>query len=313
MIVPQKVIEQNGADILRLWVVSSDYYDDLRIGHEIIKRQSDHYRRIRNTLRYLLGALDGFTTDEAVSYDKMPELERWVLHRLAEIDGQVREKSASYDFHGVFTALHDFCNSDLSAFYFDIRKDRLYCDEQTSIERRATRTVMARTFESLVAWIAPILCFTAEEAWQAYAGNEGSSIHMRTYAPIDQNWADEALATKWATIRKIRSVVTSAIEKARNDGDVGGSLQAISHLYLSQEQASLFADQDMAALFITSAAHMHQSEAPKEAFTLDDVSDVGVIIEPASGGKCARCWKVLEEVTETQAICGRCDDVVAAQ
>ena len=121
------------------------------------------------------------------------------------------------------------------------------------------------------------------------------------------------MATKWATIRKIRSVVTSAIEKARNDGEVGGSLQAISHLYLSQEQASLFADQDMAALFITSAAHMHQSEAPKEAFTLDDVSDVGVIIEPASGGKCARCWKVLEEVTETQAICGRCDDVVAAQ
>ena len=313
VIVPQKVIEQNGADILRLWVVSSDYYDDLRIGHEIIKRQSDHYRRIRNTLRYLLGALDGYSADEAVSYDEMPELERWVLHRLAEIDAQVRDKSAAYDFHDVFTALHDFCNSDLSAFYFDIRKDRLYCDDAKSLERRATRTVMAHVFESLVAWIAPILCFTAEEAWQAYAGNEDSSIHMRTYVPIAPQWSDEAVATKWATIRKIRSVVTSAIEKARNDGEVGGSLQAISHLYLTKEQASLFADQDIAALFITSAAYLHESAAPQEAFSLDDVSGVGVVIEPASGGKCGRCWKVLEEVTETKPICGRCDDVIAAQ
>ena len=312
VIVPQKIIEQNGADILRLWVVSSDYYDDLRIGHEIIKRQTDHYRRIRNTMRYLLGALDGFTQAEAVSLEEMPELDRWVLSRLAEIDEVVRTKSAAYDFHGVFTALHDFCNSDLSAFYFDIRKDRLYCDDQSGLARRATRTAMAKTFESLVAWIAPILCFTAEEAWQAYPGNEGTSIHMRTYAPIGDDWHNQALSDKWAQIRKIRTVVTSAIEQARNEGLVGGSLQAIAALTVTDEQAALFEGQDLASLLITSSASLQSGEVPAGAFTLEDVAGAGVVITAADGGKCARCWKVLEEVTEQAPICGRCDDVVSA-
>ena len=313
VIVPQKIIEQNGADILRLWVVSSDYYDDLRIGPEIIKRQTDHYRRIRNTLRYLLGALDGYDGSEDVDFSELPELEQWVMHRLSAIDSAVREKSAAYDFHGVFTTLHDFCNSDLSAFYFDIRKDRLYCDAPESVERRATRMVMARTFESLVGWIAPILCFTAEEAWQAYQGNGGTSIHMRTYAPVADQWVNEALGAKWSAIRKIRSVVTSAIEQARNDGLVGGSLQATSQLYLSAENASLLAGQDLAGLFITSASELAQGEAPEGAFSLDDVAGVSVVIAVATGGKCGRCWKVLEEVSEDKPICQRCDDVITSQ
>ena len=312
VVVPQKIIEQNGADILRLWVVSSDYYDDLRIGGEIIKRQTDHYRRIRNTLRYLLGAIDGFGASEAVSYEEMPELDRWILHRLTEIDAQVREKSASYDFHGVFTTLHDFCNSDLSAFYFDIRKDRLYCDDPASGERKATRYAMVKTFESLVAWIAPILCFTAEEAWQAYAGNGGTSIHMKTYAALDASWADEALGTKWAMIRKIRSVVTSAIEQARNEGAIGGSLQASATLYLNETLASHLADQDIAALSITSSATLTIGAAPDGAFHLAEMGqDVGVVIATADGEKCQRCWKVLPEVNEQSPICGRCDDVVS--
>ena len=310
VVVPQKIIQQNGADILRLWVVSSDYYDDLRIGQEIIKRQTDHYRRIRNTLRYLLGAVDGLGADEQVAVSDMPELERWVLHRLTEIDAIVREKSSSYDFHGVFTTLHDFCNSDLSAFYFDVRKDRLYCDDPHSSERKATRQVMARCFESLVAWIAPILCFTAEEAWQAYAGNGGTSIHMKTYMPLEASWSDEALGTKWATIRKIRSSVTSAIEQARNDGKVGGSLQAVISLAMPQQMADLLSGQDLAGLFITSSAEMQVGEVPAGAFTTDDMPEVGVIVGQANGGKCQRCWKVLDEVSEDKPICGRCDDVV---
>ena len=310
VVVPQKIIQQNGADILRLWVVSSDYYDDLRIGQEIIKRQTDHYRRIRNTLRYLLGAVDGLGADEQVAVSDMPELERWVLHRLTEIDAIVREKSSSYDFHGVFTTLHDFCNSDLSAFYFDVRKDRLYCDDPDSSERKATRQVMARCFESLVAWIAPILCFTAEEAWQAYAGNGGTSIHMKTYMPLEASWADEALGTKWAAIRKIRSSVTSAIEQARNDGKVGGSLQAVISLAMPQQMADLLSGQDLAGLFITSSAEMQVGEVPAGAFTTDDLPEVGVIVGQANGGKCQRCWKVLDEVSEDKPICGRCDDVV---
>ena len=157
VVAPQKVIEQNGADILRLWVVSSDYYDDLRIGPEIIKRQSDHYRRIRNTLRYLLGAGEGFDAKkEGLATEEMPELERWVLHRLTELDKLVREKTGRYDFHAIFTHIHDFCNGDLSAFYFDIRKDTLYCDSPASIERRACRTVMDETLKCLISWIAPI-------------------------------------------------------------------------------------------------------------------------------------------------------------
>ena len=310
VVVPQKIIQQNGADILRLWVVSSDYYDDLRIGQEIIKRQTDHYRRIRNTLRYLLGAVDGLGADEQVAVSDMPELERWVLHRLTEIDAIVREKSSSYDFHGVFTTLHDFCNSDLSAFYFDVRKDRLYCDDPHSSERKATRQVMARCFESLVAWIAPILCFTAEEAWQAYAGNGGTSIHMKTYMPLEASWADEALGTKWATIRKIRSSVTSAIEQARNDGKVGGSLQAVISLAMPQQMADLLSGQDLAGLFITSSAEMQVGDVPAGAFMTDDMPEVGVIVGQANGGKCQRCWKVLDEVSEDKPICGRCDDVV---
>ena len=312
VIVPQKIIEQNGADILRLWVVSSDYYDDLRIGQEIIKRQTDHYRRIRNTLRYLLGAIEGFGPQEHVEHSDMPELERWILHRLTQIDEAVRTKSAAYDFHGVFTTLHDFCNSDLSAFYFDIRKDRLYCDDPQSIERKATRFAMVQCFESLVAWIAPILCFTAEEAWQAYAGNEASSIHMRTYKALDANWADEALGAKWATIRKIRSSVTAAIEQARNDGLIGGSLQANAALYMPASLADLLDGQDLAGLFITSTGVIHQNTAPAQAHKSDELPEVGVVVSAADGGKCMRCWKVLEEVTEDAVICGRCEDVVSA-
>ncbi|MCH2554040.1 MAG: class I tRNA ligase family protein, partial [SAR116 cluster bacterium] len=180
VVTPQKVMDQNGADILRLWVVSSDYYNDLRIGQEIIKRTTDNYRRFRNTLRYLLGALDGFAAEEAVSHDQMPALERWVLHRLAEIDSRIREMTEGYDFHGIFTELHTLCNSDLSAFYFEIRKDRLYCDAADAIERRACRTVMNEVYERLTAWLAPILAFTAEEAWQARVQNIENSVHLRS-------------------------------------------------------------------------------------------------------------------------------------
>ena len=312
VVLPQKVIEQNGADILRLWVVSSDYYDDLRIGGEIIKRQTDHYRRIRNTLRYLLGAIEGYEAGEEVASHEMPELEQWVLHRLTEIDVAVREKSAAYDFHGVFTTLHDFCNADLSAFYFDIRKDRLYCDDPASLERKATRTVMKYTFESLVAWIAPILCFTAEEAWQAYAGNGGSSIHLNTYRALEGSWVNQPLADKWSTIRKVRSSVTSAIEQARNDGKVGGSLQATISLCVNEATATALEGQDLAGLFIASSAMMQIADVPEGAFATEEMPEVGVIVGQADGGKCQRCWKVLEEVTEQAPICGRCDEVVTS-
>ena len=305
VIAPQKIIEQNGADILRLWVVSSDYYDDLRIGPEIIKRQSDHYRRIRNTLRYLLGALEGFSAEEAVDLEQMPELEQWVLHRLAMLNKTIIEKTESYDFHGIFTALHDFCNSDLSAFYFDIRKDCLYCDAPESIERRACRTVMDHSLRALISWIAPILCFTADEAWLAYTQDETDSIHLHEYAKCDQGWVNEPLAQKWSAIRKVRSAVTTALESARNAGDIGGSLSAAVTIELSAAEHSYLAEQDCASLFITSSATLEIAET----------DDITVHVRKAEGGKCARCWKIIPTIAHDNedAICGRCETVVAQQ
>ena len=237
VVTPQKVMDQNGADILRLWVVSSDYYSDLRIGPEIIKRTTDNYRRFRNTLRYLLGALDGFSDTEAVSYAEMPSLGAWVLHRLAEIDGHVLEMTDAYDFHGIFTELHTLCNSDLSAFYFEIRKDRLYCDDAGSVERRACRTVMNEVFERLTAWLAPILCFTAEEAWQSRADDIQNSVHLRSYDPIPAEWHNAEVGARWDGIRRVRQVVTSALETARNDGAIGASLQAAPVVHVSHDGA----------------------------------------------------------------------------
>ena len=304
VIAPQKVIEQSGADILRLWVVSSDYYDDLRIGGEILKRQSDHYRRIRNTLRYLLGALDGFGEAEKIDPEQMPELERWVLNRLAELDQSVRAKTEQYDFHGIFTELHDFCNGDLSAFYFDIRKDMLYCDHPSDEARRSARTVMDITLRCLISWIAPILCFTADEAWLAYTGDEDDSIHLHEYQEVPASWADEGLAARWAEIRALRALVNNAIEEARNNELVRSSLQAAVRLNLSADHANLVENLDLPSLFITSGVDITSGTA----------SETNVEIVRAEGGKCARCWKILPEVEQTEAedaICGRCSDVLA--
>ena len=312
VVTPQKIMDQNGADILRLWVVSSDYYNDLRIGPEIIKRTTDSYRRFRNTLRYLLGALDGFTADEAVGHDQMPALERWVLHRLAEIDDRIRALSETYDFHGIFTELHTLCNSDLSAFYFEIRKDRLYCDALDSVERRACRTVMNEVFERLTAWLAPILCFTAEEAWQSRVQDIENSVHLRSYEPIPAAWRNAPLGARWDGIRQVRQVVTSALESARNDGAIGASLQAAPTVHVSAELATLFDGEDAASLFITSAAAISTDAAPADAFRLEGVEDVAVAFATAAGGKCARCWRIMPEVTDSREICQRCDDVVNA-
>ena len=305
VIAPQKVIEQNGADILRLWVVSSDYYDDLRIGPEIIKRQSDHYRRIRNTLRYLLGAGAGFdAAQEGLAPQQMPELERWVLHRLTELDKLVRQKTESYDFHAIFTQIHDFCNGDLSAFYFDIRKDTLYCDSPASIERRACRTVMDEVLQCLISWIAPILCFTADEAWMAYRGDENDSIHLHEYAATDPAWQNAELGEKWAAIRMLRSQITTALEAARNDGLIGGSLSADIRVETAAETAALLEGLDLASLCITSSAELIKGEG-----------ETKIEVRRADGGKCARCWKQFPEIPKDSDsdICTRCQTVVAEQ
>jgi isoleucyl-tRNA synthetase len=316
VVAPQKVMEQYGADILRLWVTASDYSDDLRIGNEIIKFMADHYRRLRNTFRYVLGALDGWSEAERLAAKDMPELDRWVLHRLAELDRKVRRTAEDYDFHDLFTELHNFCAVDLSAFYFDIRKDALYCDRPDSIRRRATRTVLFEVFNCLTAWLAPILCFTAEEAWRARPWTDGEeSVHLRVIPDIPADWHDAALAAKWAELRDIRRTVTGALEKARAEKKIGASLQAHPTVHLTPERQAQLAGLDLSEIAITSDVTLSDAPAPADAFALPDVAGVAVIINLAEGGKCERCWQVLPEVGADKAhptLCRRCIDAVEA-
>jgi isoleucyl-tRNA synthetase len=339
---PQEVIAQSGADILRLWVVASDYSDDLRIGPEVLKYQADVYRRLRNTLRYLLGALDGFTAAEAVSTDAvssdtvssdagssdtgglaaLPELDRWILHRLVELDRLIRQAVADFDFHGLFTALHNFCAVDLSAFYFDLRKDRLYCDAAGDPQRRAARTVMDRTFDCLVRWLAPILCFTAEEAWLARHGagegagagdGSGESVHLTLFPQLPAEWHDEALGARWAQLRDLRRVVTGAIELERGAKRLGSSLQAAVTLFVPDLLLDALRDVDLAELCITSEGTVIAAAVPEDAFTLPDLPGIGVRVTQAAGTRCERCWRVLPEVGAVPAhpdLCRRCAGVV---
>jgi isoleucyl-tRNA synthetase len=308
VVAPQDVLKQYGADILRLWVVASDYSEDLRIGPETLKHHAEVYRRLRNTLRYLLGALAGFAESERVAPAEMPELERWVLHRLAELDELVRRTAEEFDFHEMFTALHNFCAVDLSAFYFDVRKDSLYCDAVDAPRRRAVRTVLDRVFDALVRWLAPVLCFTAEEAWLARNGDgEETSVHLETYAAVPAEWRDETLAGKWGRLRELRRVVTGAIEREREQKRIGSSLQAEARLYVPAEDLAAFRDVDFAEICIVSSGEVVAGAPPEDAFSLPDVPNAGVVIAPAAGEKCERCWRVLPEVGQVHPdLCNRC-------
>jgi isoleucyl-tRNA synthetase len=314
VVAPQQVVSQSGADILRLWVVASDYSEDLRIGPEILKYQADVYRRLRNTLRYLLGALAGFSEAERVEAAAMPELERFVLHRLAELDQLVRKTASEFDFHTMFTEIHNFCAVDLSAFYFDVRKDSLYCDQPRAVVRRAARTVLDHIFECLVRWLAPVLCFTAEEAWLARHG-EGSSVHLELYPDLPQAWRNAALGAKWGKIRELRHVVTGALELERAQKRIGSGLQAAVEIFASPDDAATLAGIDLPELCITSGATLRAAAPPADSFTLADVPGVGVRVSAAPGEKCQRCWKVLPEVGTVAAhpdLCHRCAEAVDA-
>ena len=313
-VAPQDVCERQGADILRLWVMASDTEDDQRIGPEILKAQADTYRRLRNTWRYLLGALEGFTDAEKVPVADMPELERWVLHRLGEVDAVVRNAYGRLEYRGLLAALHNFCAVDLSAFYFDIRKDSLYCDRPDSLRRRAVRTVMDRAFECLTAWLAPILCFTAEEAWLARHPSESGSVHLTQFPDLPAEWRNDALAHKWDRVREIRRVVTGALEVARAEKKIGASLQADPVVYVHDPaDRALLASVDLAEIAITSDMELSADPVPAEAFTLADVAGIGAIVQLATGEKCGRCWRVLEEVgghADHPELCDRCHDAV---
>jgi len=309
---PEDIIGQYGADILRLWVVGSDYSEDLRIGPNIIKSHADVYRRLRNTLRYLLGNLDGFQDSERLSFAQMPELERWVLHRLWDMDKKVRKACDDFHFHALFSELNNFCSIELSAFYFDIRKDTLYCERTDSTLRRATRTVLDEIFNCLTAWLAPFVCFTAEEAW-LLRNPDDTSVHLRLFPDVPDNWQDDALAAKWTKVRELRRVVTGALEIERAEKRIGSSLQASPKVYAPTDYINAMVGVDLAEIAITSGGELIEGDVPDGAFTVEGISGVGVIPEAAVGEKCERCWKICDDIGSNPvhpSVCGRCADAV---
>ncbi|MDB5402415.1 MAG: Isoleucyl-tRNA synthetase [Rhodopila sp.] len=303
---PDEVADKFGVDILRLWVMSSDTTEDLRIGPEILKQQAELYRRLRNTLRWVLGSLDGFSEAERMPVEQMPELERWVLHRLTELDARFRAAVQSYDWTGVYPELHNFCAVDLSAFYFDIRKDALYCDRPDSPRRRAARTVLDHLHRYLCTWLAPVLCFTAEEAWCARfapsSSGDDTSVHLELFQTPPANWHDDTLAAKWETIRSIRRRITVPIEECRKTNVIGSSLQAAVELPLNADHETLLDAAAWSEIAIVSSVTL-----------VPDTDGSPVKVTPASGAKCARCWRVLPVVGSNAthpSRCLRCTDAV---
>jgi len=312
-VAPQEVIDQYGADILRLWVAQSDYTVDLRIGKEILKGVADSYRRLRNTLRFMLGALSDFDPAKAVDPADMPELERLILHRIAELDAQVRKGYAAYDFQGVFQSLFTFATTDLSAFYFDIRKDALYCDPADGAVRQACLTVMDALFHRLTTWLAPILPFTMEDVWLSRFPSDTDSVHLHDIPATPASWLDPELAARAAKVRAVRRVVTGALEVERRNKTIGASLEAAPVVYLSPDLATLITDADtFATLCITSAITLTTGPAPEGAFAMEDVPGVAVVFARAEGAKCQRCWKILPDVGlhSHPGTCKRCSDVL---
>jgi isoleucyl-tRNA synthetase len=326
VIAPDKVWNQYGADILRLWAMTTDYAEDVKIGDTVLKSTADIYRRIRNTFRYLLGALDGFTKDEMLrpdEYASMPELERLVLHWLSELDGEIRGYIKNYEFGKMAHRLHHFCNNELSSFYFDIRKDRLYCDRPDMFERRATRTVMMHIFDCLVTWFAPMLSFTAEEAWSlrpAGVYDDAESVHLRVFPSVPEGWRDEKLAEKWKKIREHREIVFKNLEEKRQVKTIGSSLEADVSIYFHESYRDIYNDVNWAEVCITSVAksvfkdwdELLERKMPEFGENVE-LKRTSWEFRNAEGTKCARCWKVLPEVGQDKThpdLCHRCADAV---
>jgi len=294
---PQKVMKDSGADILRLWVCGTDYADDQRIGPEILKNTIETYRKLRNSIRWMLGTLRHLKPEDVGAVSDFPELEELMLHQLAGQDAIVRKAYAEFDYKTVVSSLSTFMNTELSAFYFDIRKDTLYCDPPSSLTRKAALIVIDIICDRILKWLAPVLSFTCEEAWLLFSPNAEPSVHLTLFPDGHEEMRNDALAAKWEIIRNVRRVVTGALEVERAAKRIGSSLEASPLIYVSDKAIfnTLF-DVDLAEVCITSNAMATNEDAPADAFRLDDVPGVAVVVEKAVGIKCARSWKILPDV-----------------
>lgn len=294
-VVPQEIIKTSGADIFRLWVMTTDYWEDQRLGKKIIQTNVDSYRKLRNAIRWMLGTL-AYDEGEEVPYCALPDLEKFILHRLFELDQLINHAYDEFDFKKIMRALLDFSIIELSAFYFDIRKDSLYCDAPSSQKRKASLQVVREIFERMVTWLSPMLPFTMEEAWlERYP--ESQSVHLEQFRSVPKEWQNESLAERWKKIRQVRKVVTGALELERADKRIGSSLEAAPIVFISNPVLrEALENVDMAEICITSALTIVQDTMPSDAFTLNDVEGVGVYPEKALGKKCARSWRYTQDV-----------------
>ena len=312
---PEVVIRESGAEIIRMWAAMIDYSDDSRIGKTVLQTTSDAYRKLRNTVRYMLGALADYSPDEAVELAEMPPLERFILHRLWELDGQVRAAYEGYVFQDVIRPVSEFCQNELSALFFDIRRDSLYCDRPDALRRRAARTAMDAAFERITAWLAPLLPFTMEEAWLTRYP-EGRSNTLRLIPETPAEWRNDAEAARWAKVQRVTSVVNGALEVERREKRLGAALEAAPRVHVSDPALlAAFEGLDAAEVFRTSQAELIAGKGPAGAFRLPEIPGVGVEPLRAEGRKCARSWRILPEVgTDPRYpdLSARDADVVAA-
>jgi len=305
---PDDILQKYGVDILRLWVVASNYYDDLKIDNAILKSQAESYRKIRNTFRFLIGNLNDFDKDEIIEEENFPELEKFLLHRLWEVDQTVKKCIENFNFHLMFTTLLNFCSNDLSAFYFDIRKDVIYCDNTKSLTRRSSRTTLYHIFNYLVRWFAPSLSFTTEEAWKAI-GNK-NSIHLEDFLTCKDSYSNQLINEKWILIKNIRRVLTGAIEKIREEKIIRSSLEAHLDIYLDKETLSKVEGVAFDEISITSSFKLHLLDSNSEGFAIAEIQNVKVKVSKVSGEKCQRCWKYEENLINNE-ICNRCNNAIS--
>ena len=302
VVAPQDVVQQYGADVLRLWAASADTSEDLRVGKGVLGQQAEVYRRFRNTMRYLLGALDGFVPAEAVPYEALPDLERWVLHRLWQLDARFQEAVRTHQWSGVYAELHAFCATDLSAFFFDVRKDVLYCDPADSLRRRAVRTVMDLLQRHLCLWLAPVLVFTSEEAWTSRFGNTHGSVHAQKFPSTPECWRNDALAVRWERIRTLRSVALRSLEAARQGGAFKAFLEAEVVLEVNEGDLALLSEEAWAEVLVTAAVHLSMIGADKQPSALST---------RATGERCDRCRRTVSVLHDR--LCLRCNAVTGPE
>jgi isoleucyl-tRNA synthetase len=305
---PAEVIEKSGADILRLWVANSDFSEDLKIGSEIIKSNVDTYRRLRNTIRFILGNLSDFSEGSSLEYSDLTDLDKYILSQLAILEKNVLRNYEIFEYQKVFTLIFNFCTNELSSFYFDIRKDSLYCDSKSSKIRRSTQTVLDILFHHLLRLLAPILCFTIEEAWQSRMGSN-TSIHNENFCSIDETWIRNDLDESWSFYKKLKRLINGAIEVERKNKTIGSSLEASVILFINDDKKINLVNNEMVEqVSIVSKIEIKKEGLPQNCYTLDDDKSIGVAVSRVDGHKCERCWKYFSNLTDN--VCIRCKEVI---